>query len=217
MAKKIPVPSSAAEYYDWLNAEEGPRLDRALAVKHGNPAALYDACADALVESQGDAVTIPRWALESLFDLLRADMEGSRHSRSQRRHRSDLIDWHRFNQVVCLLIGSDYPDHRSKSQQRADRIKRFKQTGHVDTSTPHPWSANSVPGDLTAFEAASHILAGSAYSGRPATIEKSFNRVREALGRGEWWRYYPSRYVRYPRLHRTSLDSVPTNFPRKSR
>jgi hypothetical protein len=93
--------------------------------------------------------------------------------------------------------------HPARKQQRAGRIA-YQQTQAqkgsqfvVDMWTPYPWTSGSTDDDWTVFQAVAKVYEGSIYSGSCYEIEKSWRRVTAALTRGEAWRYYPSKWLRY--------------------
>lgn len=211
-------PRTWDEYHQWMRDLDDVRCNSRIAFDRGrNWAALFDAvCAETrAVDGDTDTVQMPRWVADGLVDALtegfrrfKSPRGRGRHARWLEAYRADAIDWHRFNQVLVLLLGSEYRDDRSRTQKRVDRIRRHRDGGSVDYSTPHPWAVGSAAGDLTAFEAASLVLATSGARGSAPAMRKSFDKVSKAVSRGEGWRFYRSWKVVLKGLGR-SIENAP--------
>lgn len=223
---------NGSEFWDWLEEVSGDRMNRRKVFEAGkNWAPLYDALQDAAAQgapagstppSPDDLVTIPRWALDAVLkELARPAISAKRTGKGKghgpwlNRYRQDLVDWYRFQQVQFRNIGpaeADYPAMTPAEAQQA-RIAYRRQAERrgseyvVRTDVPYPWKPNRAADDMDAFTAAASILKSSAaYSGQASTMKKSYEKVRAALKRGEFWRYYPSRWIQ-PKGHSMSIDN----------
>jgi hypothetical protein len=216
---------SINDFENWLDKIAPDRLSRQKAFRGGNWAALYDAALQTLVDDDkrrrgalkaDDEVPVPRWVLEALIELLEqflpnAKSKGKargRHSRWREQYPQDQIDWERFHQVWYRKLArrDDSPPHPSRAEAKLRR-QQFpaeavaRKTPHaIQMHTPYPWIAGKD--DRSVFEAAACVLAGTVYGGSASALMKSYQRVLDALRRGEIWRYYPSKRVRFARQFR---------------
>lgn len=209
---------SIEDFDAWLAEVAGSRLNRRRSFEGGNWAAPYDAVAQALDdhhdEDSGASVRVPRWALEALLDRWLEFAPATK--RRAKEWQRDSIDWVRFRQVLYRRIArrEGEPEHtRSTKAQRQERARyqtraaakdsRFR----VDLWTPYPWEAGLGKDDLDVFEAVQKIFEGSAYAGSPGEMKKSWERVNAALTKGQAWRYYPAKWLRYAEEQLHSADA----------
>jgi hypothetical protein len=96
---------------------------------------------------------------------------------------------------------------RTERAQAIARARRCDLPYVVDTSTPYQWSDTADPEDWPVFKAVAKILERSVYKGSADAMKDSYERVTAALKRGEGWRYYPSKWVRF-RGHVVDADEA---------
>ena len=186
------------EFDDWLDdATRATRLHRRTAFERGNWAALYDAVQDSHEESK----PIPEWAVDGFEKLFTGTFAEA--GRPISRHKwffefkRDAIDWHRYKQCWFRHLGSDgrdTPPAKPKIAERAKlEYKRLRGTNAVDLWSPYPWT-----GDENVFQAVSLMFGRKTlYGGTEHEIRASWQRVTSAIAKGEAWRYYPSKWLRY--------------------
>lgn len=181
-----------------------------------------------------DPITIPFWVARGLTHVFGRHLAKVRSAggnslkagRSPKRwveqYERDLVDWHRFKQIWYRRIArrEDSPNHPKPTEARRNRkafreeaIKRARASNRepvytIDMSTPYSW-AQSDNDDLDVFQAVAEVFKNSAYRGSRDEMKKSYERVNSALKRGEAWRYYPSKWVRFPSHLRTSEEDLP--------
>lgn len=219
---------SPIDFYNWL--DDGPangRYSRRRCFIEGrNWAALYDALTDAdmtdRVQRQAagreagpdDLVAVPRWALDAAAAEVKALLGKKITSRGKpwiKRYKQDLIDWYRYQQVWFRRLPPDtYPQHRDDLEKRREFFRQQRGAGVeiVDTADTHPWTSGRRGSDIDVFDAASITVRGSVYQGNRATIKTSWEKVNAAIKRGEFWRYYPSRWVRFKGHHRVIQEET---------
>jgi hypothetical protein len=221
--KKFP---SLGDFFEWL--DHGPpasRFDRLLCFMKGNWAALYDALVDALVSDEQrrraaapcaavtlqptDRVEVPRWVLDALMNELGHSLDGKIGANGKpwvNRYRQDLIDWYRYCQVWYRRLPSDTHAREETPEAQQARLEFFRKQRAagldlIDTMAPHPW-ITSKDHSVDAFEAVATVLKDSTvYGGKPSTIKTSWENVTKALKNGEFWRYYPSKFLRFNGHH----------------
>ena len=221
------------EFYEWLDSETAPRFDRKTCFEHGNWAALLDTVNSSLAESAQekkpkrlaptDPVSVPRWALEALkdqllvphLDVAKSATGKGRHARWKEQYRQDLVDWLRYHEVWIRHIarGEGDPPRPSRGVMREERraflaSEQGTRDG-VDLFFPHTWQAGQIHDDVDAFAAAATLKRKSAWGGSARAVRKSWERVTKALSRGESWRYYPSRWVRFKGHPRSTEQDSP--------
>ena len=112
-----------------------------------------------------------------------------------KRYKADLIDWERFRQVwYRRLCRPELPKLKPRAL-RVERARFVNAKSKVTPWLPYPWNEGpgSGPVHWDVFHAVQHEMRGTVYAGSASTMRSSWQRVLNALKRGEAWRYYPSR------------------------